>query len=143
LAVPSWKSTEKLVKQRASTWVRIDFASNLRVEAEMAKNRIIELKQQDLQKRREELLLQQAQEREEVENAHVEEYQTFNKQWDDVLNQLEQEQQNSILMLEDRHVKELEMNRQDLENKLPMTFKHSAELLNMKKIQINLAKQKE
>jgi hypothetical protein len=32
----------------------------LRVEAEMAKNRIIELKQQDLQKRREELLLQQA-----------------------------------------------------------------------------------
>lgn len=143
MAAPSWKSTEKLVKQRASTWVRIDFASNLRVEAEMAKNRIIELKQQDLQKRREELLLQQAQEREEVENAHVEEYQTFNKQWDDVLNQLEQEQQNSILMLEDRHVKELEMNRQDLENKLPMTFKHSAELLNMKKIQINLAKQKE
>lgn len=48
-------------------------------EAEMAKNRIIELKQQDLQKRREELLLQQAQEREEVENAHVEEYQQFNK----------------------------------------------------------------
>ena len=106
----------------------------------MAKNRIIELKQQDLQKRREELLLQQAQEREEVENAHVEEYQQFNKQWDDVLNQLEQEQQNSILMLEDRHVKELEQNRQDLEQKLPMTFKHSAELLNMKNIQINLAK---
>lgn len=46
-------------------------------------------------------------------------------------------------MLEDRHVKELEQNRQELENKLPMTFKHSAELLNMKKIQINLAKQKE
>jgi len=45
----------------------------------MAKNRIIELKQQDLQKRREELLLQQAQEREEVENAHVDEYQQFNK----------------------------------------------------------------
>jgi hypothetical protein len=29
-----------------------------------------------------------------VENAHVEEYQQFNKQWDDMLNQLEQEQQN-------------------------------------------------
>jgi hypothetical protein len=42
--------------------------------------------------------------------------------------------------LEGRHVKQLEENRQQLEQKLPMTFKHSAELLNLQKIQVNLAR---
>jgi len=37
------------------------------VEAEMAKNRIIELKDQDFQRRKEELLMNQQKEREEVE----------------------------------------------------------------------------
>jgi 5-formaminoimidazole-4-carboxamide-1-beta-D-ribofuranosyl 5'-monophosphate synthetase len=40
----------------------------------MAKNRIAELKEQDFQKRREELLMNQAKEREEVEEAHITEY---------------------------------------------------------------------
>jgi len=45
--------------------------------------------------------------------------------------------------LEEKHVRELEENRANLEKKLPLDFKHSAELLNLKKIQANLAKQKE
>ena len=36
----------------------------------------------------------------------------------------------------------LEKNRQDLEAKLPNQYKQSAELLNLRKIQANLAKQK-
>ena len=49
----------------------------------MAKNRINELKEQDHQRRREELILNQTREREEVEQAHIVEYQEFNKTWDE------------------------------------------------------------
>lgn len=44
------------------------------VEAEMAKNRIEELKIQDFTRRRESLIYDQAREREEVEQAHLMEY---------------------------------------------------------------------
>ena len=44
------------------------------IEAEMAKNRIEELRLQDFQKRRDELVLNQTREREEVEQAHLMEY---------------------------------------------------------------------
>jgi len=44
------------------------------VEAEMAKNRIEELKIQDYNRRREQLVYDQAREREEVEQAHLMEY---------------------------------------------------------------------
>ncbi len=109
----------------------------------MAKNRIIELKAQDNQKRMEELLFQQAQEREEVEQAHVLEYQDFNKQWDDNMEKTVQEHEELVQGLEERHVKQLEENRHVLEEKLSMVPKASAELLNFRRIQANLAKQKE
>lgn len=57
----------------------------------MAKNRIEELRLQDFQRRREELIFNQTKEREEVEQAHIMEYQEFNKQWDDTLAQIEQQ----------------------------------------------------
>ena len=44
------------------------------VEAEMAKNRIEELKIQDFTRRRETLIYEQAREREEVEQAHLMDY---------------------------------------------------------------------
>jgi len=106
------------------------------VEAEMAKNRINELKQQQSQREMEQLLYDQAQEREEIERAHIQEYQQFNQQWDQTLNDIEQQDQEAVAALEEKHVRELEENRQNLEQKLPLTFKHSAELLNMKKIQM-------
>ncbi len=109
----------------------------------MAKNRINELKQQLVQRQTEELLLNQAQEREDVEKAHVMEYQQFNQDWDQQMMQIEEEHGSAIQALEEKHVRELEENRQTLENKLPLTFKNSAELLNLKKIQIQLAKAKE
>ena len=59
------------------------------VEAEMAKNRIEELKIQDFTRRREQLIYEQAREREEVEQAHLMEYQDFNKRWDELLGQNE------------------------------------------------------
>ena len=109
----------------------------------MAKNRIEELKLQDFNRRREELIYNQTKEREEVEQAHIMEYQEFNKNWDNTLAQMEAQDQQAIQALEEKHIRELEDNRQQLEQSLPMTFKHSAELLNLKNIQLNLAKQKQ
>lgn len=105
------------------------------VEAEMAKNRIEELKIQDFNRRREQLIYEQAREREEVEQAHLMEYQDFNKRWDEALIQIEQQDQQAIRALEERHIRELEENRQVLEQKLPLTYKQSGELLNLKQIQ--------
>jgi len=48
------------------------------VEAEMAKNRIAELKQQDYDRRYQELIFNQTQQREECEQAHIKQYQEFN-----------------------------------------------------------------
>lgn len=101
----------------------------------MAKNRIDELRLQDFQRRRDELVFNQSREREEVEQAHIMEYQEFNKNWDQTLAQIEAQDQQALLGLEERHVKELEENRQVLEQKLPLTFKQSAELLNLRQIQ--------
>ena len=109
----------------------------------MAKNRIEELKIQDFTRRREQLIYEQAREREEVEQAHLMEYQDFNKRWDEALGQIEQQDQQAIRALEDRHIRDLEENRQMLEQKLPLTFKQSAELLNLKMIQQQLARQKQ
>jgi hypothetical protein len=97
----------------------------------MAKNRIEELKQQDYSRRREELLYNQTREREEVEQSHIMEYQEFNKHWDETLMKIEEQDAEAMKELESRHVRQLEENRQLLEQKLPMTFKHSAELLNL------------
>lgn len=113
------------------------------VEAEMAKNRIEELKIQDFNRRREHLIYNQAREREEVEEAHLMEYQDFNKRWDEALAQIEQQDQQAVRALEERHIRDLEENRQVLEAKLPLSFKQSAELLNLKQIQGQLARQKQ
>ncbi len=102
------------------------------IEAEMAKNRIEELKQQDFQKRMQELIFNQTREREEVEQAHIMEYQEFNKNWDNVLAQIEAQDQEMVRSLEDRHIKQLEENRQMLEQSLPLIIKQSAELLNLR-----------
>lgn len=109
----------------------------------MAKNRIEELKAQDFQRRREELIYNQTREREEVEQAHIQEYQEFNKNWDMTLAQIEAQDQQAVGGLEEKHVRELEENRQLLEQKLPLTFKQSAELLNLRTIQQQLARQKQ
>lgn len=98
----------------------------------MAKNRIEELKQQDFQKRMQELIFNQTREREEVEQAHIMEYQEFNKNWDNVLAQIEAQDQEMVRSLEDRHIKQLEENRQMLEQSLPLIIKQSAELLNLR-----------
>lgn len=107
----------------------------------MAKNRVEELKMQDFQRRREELIYNQTNERQEVEQAHLQEYEDFNKNWDATLIQIEDQDHKAVGGLEERHIHELEANRQELEQKLPLTFKQSAELLNLRQIEQQLARQ--
>jgi len=45
-----------------------------------------------------------------------------------------------IKSLEEKHAKDFEDYQQELENDVPNNFKPSAELLNLRKIQFNLAK---
>jgi hypothetical protein len=82
------------------------------------------------------------QQRQECEQAHIKQYQDFNEHWDHELQQAQQDDQNEILALEERHTQELEQNRATLEAKLPALYKQSAELLNLRKIQDQMAKQK-
>ena len=110
------------------------------VEAEMAKNRIAELKYQDYQRKLNELIFSQTQQREECENAHIKQYHEFNQQWDDDLLQTQGEDAQALGALERQHQLELEKNNQDLNEKLPLTFKFSSELLNYQRIQASLAK---
>jgi hypothetical protein len=56
---------------------------------------------------------------------------------------VEVQDQQALQGLEDKHLQELEENRQVLEQKLPFSFKQSAELLNLRQIEQNLARAKQ
>lgn len=108
----------------------------------MAKNRVTELQGQYYENARGELHSNQAQQKDECEQAHIKQYQEFNQQWDEDLLQTQKEDAQALGELEDRHTQQIEGNRQTLEEKLPLTFKFSSVLLDQQKVQANLAKQK-
>lgn len=60
-----------------------------------------------------------------------------------MLAKAQEEDQVELEQLEVVHTSQLQDNRQMLEETLPLVFKQSAELLNQRKIQANLAKQKD
>eukprot|EP00347_Sterkiella_histriomuscorum_P005426 403356662 len=114
---------------------------DLFIEAEMARNRINELKLKQSTNRWDELMKRQEEEKQEVEQAHILEYQQFNRAWDEQTLQQQEDHQRQMDELENKHTKELEDNRVKLENELSTIPKASSELLNMKKIQEQLGLQ--
>lgn len=110
------------------------------VEAEMAQKRLEELKHQYYEQKLQELIFNQTQQKEECEQAHIQQYQQFNQQWDEDLLQTQQEDAQALGALEDRHTQEIEQNRQILEEKLPLQFKYSSKLLDKQQMQASLAK---
>ena len=113
------------------------------VEAEMAKNRIKELKEQKKQIDLDELQTRQQNENIELEETHILEFNNFNQEWDKRMNEFQVHSSQLIKALEDKHVSQQEEYRGQLEEKIPYKFKPSTDLLNLKRIQVNLAKQKE
>jgi hypothetical protein len=113
------------------------------VEAEMAKNRIKELKEQKKQMDLDELQTRQQNENIELEETHILEFNNFNQEWDKRMNEFQMHSSQLIKALEEKHIQQHEEYRNGLEEKIPVKFKPSPELLNLKKIQGNLARQKE
>lgn len=78
-----------------------------------------------------------------VEQAHLEEFNGFNKVWDDKMKDFEEKAKMEQSIIETKHKEKFEESTAALQSKLAEKAKPSAEILNLKKIQVNLAKQKE
>ena len=69
----------------------------------MAQKRLEELKHQYYEQKLQELIFNQTQQKEECEQAHIQQYQQFNQQWDEDLLQTQKEDAQALGELEDRH----------------------------------------
>jgi hypothetical protein len=78
----------------------------------------------------------------EVEQAHMEEFNGFNQVWDDRMKEYEDKSKAEEEKIEEKHRAEFEQHTEQFKSKLPEKPKPSAEVLNLKRIQANLAKQK-
>jgi len=112
-------------------------------EAELAKTRLQQLRSHEENRRQEELRSQQLAERLGVEEAHMKELQEFNEIWDKKVADFEHHAANLQNTLAARHKQEhgafMEKVRKET---APRTPRWSRELLNLRRIQETLAKQK-
>merc|ERR1719160_461876 len=112
-------------------------------EAELARSRLEQLQEHEENRRRAELRSDQLAERLGVEEAHMKELQEFNDQWDTKMGDFEAHAEKLQAMLAERHQQELEAYTEKLHRETaPRTPRWSRELLNKRKIQESLAKQK-
>jgi len=113
------------------------------VEAELAKNRISELKKKEKQRQDESLRQKQMNEKLEIEQAHLVEFNEFNREWDEKMNDFHSHAQILEKGMLEKHEQEIMEFRDNIDHNLPERPKLSAELLNQRKIQENLARQKD
>jgi len=112
-------------------------------EAEVAKMRLAQLRAHEENRRREELRSQQLAERLGIEEAHMKELQSFNEIWDQKVAEFESHAANLQGTLSSRHKQEHQAYMEKLARETePRTPRWSRDLLNMRKIQETLAKQK-
>uniref|UniRef100_A0A7S2CQS6 Uncharacterized protein n=1 Tax=Octactis speculum TaxID=3111310 RepID=A0A7S2CQS6_9STRA len=112
------------------------------VEAEIAKNRLEELKLHEENRRKEAMRSRQLAERLGVEEAHMLEYQQFNMDWDRKMNEYEKHASELADAMTERHKAELRDFQENLLHKQQRP-KFSRELLNLREIQRHLAMQKD
>ena len=113
------------------------------MEAEIAKNRLEELRQHEENRRREAMRSRQIAERLGVEEAHMLEFQQFNALWDKRMAEFEQKSADLEEAMKERHGTELMEYIRNAQSEPLRKPKFSKELLNLRKIQQTLAKQKE
>jgi len=112
-------------------------------EADLAKKRLEELRSHEESRRREELRSQQLAERLGVEEAHMKELQEFNEIWDRKVAEFQGHAANLEHTLDARHKQEHELHMDKAKKEVePRTPRWSRDLLNLRKIQETLAKQK-
>ena len=78
----------------------------------------------------------------EVEQAHLEEFNGFNRTWDEKMKTFEDHAKDDEEKMEAKHKQEFETATTQILGKLPEKPKPSSEVLNLKTILANLAKQK-
>lgn len=113
------------------------------VEAEMAKQRLVELKKQLETERVEEAKARQIEERAQLEHEHIEEFKEFNNFWDKRMSEFDEQARTIEEQMILRHQEELERFTEELDIATPLKPKDTPELLNLKKIQQSLAKKKD
>jgi len=113
-------------------------------EAELAKSRLDQLRQHEEEKRREELRSAQLSERLNVEEAHMRELQDFNDSWDAKAAEFEQHAANLQGQLDNRHQEDHSAYlKKLLATTEPRNPRWSKELLNLRKIEDTVARQKQ
>ena len=122
---------------------KVTFVIYLAIEAEISKNRLRELKEQEFGMEYQNLVFQHQQRKEDIQSEHLQQYNDFNNNYNMEFQKASEEDQMELDGLEARHNQQLAENRASLEETLPLTFKFSTELLNLKKITETLGKQKD
>ncbi|CBN78299.1 conserved unknown protein [Ectocarpus siliculosus] len=112
------------------------------VEAEIAKNRLDELKLHEENRRKEAMRSRQIAERLGVEEAHMLEFQQFNMVWDKRMADYEHHAEDMVFAMRERHGAELRDYQRRLLQAQPRP-KFSRELLDLRRIQEHLAKAKD
>jgi len=113
------------------------------VEAEIAKNRLEELRVHEENRRREAMRSRQIAERLGVEEAHMLEFQQFNLMWDKRMQDFEDNSQEQLKNLKRRHKEELADWQKQVISKAQRKVKFSKDLLNLRSIEKTLAAQKQ
>lgn len=112
------------------------------VEAEIAKNRLLELRHHEEARREEALKSRQIAERLGVEEAHMVEFQEFTKLWDKKINDYEFHAKELADGLREKHQIELNQFHESVSRE-SVRPKRSRDLLNLRRIEETLARQKE
>ncbi len=112
------------------------------VEAELAKQRVIQLKQIEKDKNLKDLRTRYQEIRTQIEIEHKEELENFNKNWDEKLFSLNEEFNRQEVSLKEGQKQEIEDFLKNFEATYPQV-KPSSELLNLNKILDQLIKKTE
>eukprot|EP01006_Ploeotia_vitrea_P017603 TRINITY_DN48817_c0_g1_i1.p1 TRINITY_DN48817_c0_g1~~TRINITY_DN48817_c0_g1_i1.p1 ORF type:complete len:349 (-),score=53.79 TRINITY_DN48817_c0_g1_i1:476-1522(-) len=111
-------------------------------EAELVQHVLKQLRLEEENRHVAALTAQQESERQGLEEAHMLEFQNFNRIWNEKIDGFEEHQLDCEAAMLERHSKELAEFHAEMTNELPKRPKFSKDLLNLRKIQETLAKQK-
>jgi hypothetical protein len=113
------------------------------VEAEIAKNRVKELKQKLKEREENELEYRHQNDLFELEETHIAEFNNFNEEWDKRMNEFQIHSAQLVQAMQEKHEQEIRSFREDFDQKMGDNYKKSPELLSLISTQKNLAKQQE
>ena len=111
------------------------------IEADIAKKRLEELRQHEENRRQEGTRSRQIAQRLGVEEAHMLEFQQFNSMWDRKMKEYEQRAGELLEAMRQRHMLDLREFQNKLQEAPELKPKHSKDLLDLRRIQVTLAKQ--